>query len=220
MAISATTLSGAITSSQTSFGVASATGINVPNFQQAAPGSATITWLYVDQELMLVTNVVGTVVSVVRGVNGTAAVAHASGGLVQIGQPADFVTQNEYLQTSVTSLQVLGATNQPAVFLTGTADALTGAAGFFVVKTGSADSITIPTPTAAMEGNIVEVWSDTAFAHTITCATTVVAAGQALKTTVTFPAFRGAGCMLRACNLAWHLVGNGGVAAAGSCTLS
>ena len=75
MAITATTLSGAITSNQISFGVASATGIAAPNFQTATG----ITYLFVDQELMLVTGIVGTVVSVVRGFNGTAAMAHVSG---------------------------------------------------------------------------------------------------------------------------------------------
>jgi len=218
MAIVATTLSGAITSTQTSFGVASATGITAPNNQTGAG----ITHLLVDQEFMLVTGIAGTVVSVVRGYNGTAGQAHVSGAQVQVGLPTDFPSSQEAFTggTFVTSQATQAALNQPAVFLGGAADALTGAPGIFLVKTAGVDAMTIPTPTAAMEGNVVEVWSDTTNAHTITAASACVAAGQALKTIVTFPAFAGAGVKLCARNLKWQIIGNGGVVAAGSCTLS
>lgn len=207
MSIVATTLSGAITSNQISFGVASATGITVPNFQT---GSG-ITYLQIDQEIMLVTGLVGTVVSVVRGFNGTTAAAHVSGAQVQVGLPADFVQgQMLYTGNPVTiSTAVMGAKNQPAIFLTGTADAIPSTVpGVYVIKTGSADAMTLAAPTAAAEGNIIEIWSDTLFAHTLT-ATTLLANGTALKTTATWPAFRGAGLVLCARNLVWHVLSNG-----------
>lgn len=211
MSITATTLSGAITASQTSFGVASAAGITIPNFQTASG----ITYLFIDQELMLVITVNGTFIGVVRGVNGTQAAAHVSGAQVQIGLPTDFVTQQELYGSAITKINTSAAFNQPAIFLTGTADAIPAhVAGFYVVKTGSADLMTLAAPVAADEGNIIEVWSDTAFAHTIT-ATSLIAAGVSLKTTVTFPAFRGAGVRLRACNLVWHLLAGGGSATNG-----
>ena len=214
MAITVTTLSGAITSQQTTFGVASATGITAPNFQTGAG----ITVLYVDQEQMLVgTAPIGTTLTnVVRGYNGTPSQAHASGSQVQIGLLTDFFTPQEVYASPFVAAQANFATrNQPATtFLTGTADALpAGVAAYYVIKAGAADAMTITAPTAAQEGNIIDIWSDTAFAHTLT-ATSLLAGGTALKTTATFPAFRGAGMTLRVCNLVYHVLssGNGNVA--------
>lgn len=103
----------------------------------------------------------------------------------------------------------------PITFLTGTADAINPhVAGNYVVKTGSADAMTLTAPTAGVDdGVMIQLWSDTAFAHTLT-ATSLLAGGTALKTTATFPAFRGAGMTLRAMNGVWHVVssGNGNVA--------
>jgi hypothetical protein len=219
MSIVATTLSAAITQTQISFAVASTTNITNPNFQTGGG----ITLLLIDQEYMLVTNVNTTtlVVTVQRGVNGTAAQSHVNGSLVQSGLPTDFgAAPTEILLSLVANSETIGAQKTNQIFLSGSADALTGASGIWVVKTAGVDAITLVTPTAAMEGNIVEVWSDTANAHTITAASACVAAGQALKTVITFPAFRGAGVKLRAINLTWQIIGNGGVAAAGSVTLS
>src|SRR5438552_134225 len=93
MAISATTLTGAITSQQTSFGVASVTGITAPNNQTGAG----VTILLIDQEYILVTAPPnGTALSaLVRGYNGSASAAHASGAQVQIGGMSDFPTALE-----------------------------------------------------------------------------------------------------------------------------
>ena len=65
MSINNTTLTAAITQSQTSFAVISTTGIVTPNFQTGTG----ITMLLVDEEYMLVVGVNTTtlVVSVVRG---------------------------------------------------------------------------------------------------------------------------------------------------------
>lgn len=86
MAINATTLSAAITNSQTSFGVASATGITAPIFNTGVG----ITYLFVETELMLVTGITGTVVTVQRGVGGTPTSSHASSTPVLAGLPGDF----------------------------------------------------------------------------------------------------------------------------------
>jgi hypothetical protein len=164
---------------------------------------------------MLVTAVSGTVISVLRGQNGTAAQPHVINSQVQIGLPSDFFKVGEYVSNSLTVTQTEGGLFWPATFLAGTADAIpvTGP-GFYVVKTGSADAMTLAAPPASIEGAIIQVWSDTAFAHTIT-ATSLIAAGVALKTTITFPAFRGAGVILRACNGVYHLLSGGGSATNG-----
>lgn len=204
MAVTATTLTGAITASQTSFGVASATGITAPNFQTATG----ITYLFIDQEKMLVVAITGTFVSVIRGVEGTAAAAHVINSQVESGLPSDFLKYQEILDTELVKGFTLANKTQPAIFLAGTADALAIAPAFYVVKTAGVDAMTLAAPTAANEGIIIDVWSDTANAHTIT-ATSLFANGTALKTTATFPAQRGAGVTLRACNLVWHVLSNG-----------
>lgn len=217
MTITATTLASACASNDTIINVTSATGITGPNFT-AGTG---ITILLIDQEfLVCIATPTGTFVPVLRGQGGTPSQAHVINSQVQIGLPADFPAVSGFSAKEVDVLNIVQGFNLPAIFLAGAADALTGAPGLFLVKTAGVNAMTIPTPTAAMEGNIVEVWSDTTNAHTITAATACVAAGQALKTVITFPAFKGAGVRLCARNLVWHIVGQGGVVAAGSCTLA
>ena len=89
MSLNSTTLSAAIGTTDTVFAVASATGVTAPNFTTGVG----ITYGWCDQEMMLVTNVSGTTVTVVRGVQGTATVAHASGARIVFGLPADFSGQ-------------------------------------------------------------------------------------------------------------------------------
>ena len=75
-----TSLSAAVTASATTFSVASATNVS------------TSSALYVDKELMYVSAVNGTQVTVGRGEFGTAAVSHASGAMVLVGVPSAFFT--------------------------------------------------------------------------------------------------------------------------------
>ena len=99
-----TTLSAAITGSilgqgvsattspaPTQIQVASATGIVGinPNLG-TTPSQVNQTVLYIDRELMLVTAVNGTNLTVVRGHNGTVATPHASGTMVLAGKPIWF----------------------------------------------------------------------------------------------------------------------------------
>jgi len=205
MAITATTLSAAAGKGDVIVNVASATGITAPNFTSGVG----ITYLQVDAELMLVTAVNGTVISVQRGYNGTLAGAHVSGAQVQIGAPADYAPQVEILASSTTGIQTELGLNWPAVFLSGSADVIpAGVAANYVVKTAGVNAMTLAAPTAAQEGNIITIFSDTTNAHTLT-ATSLLANGTALKTTATFPAFRGAGLILRACNGVYHVLSNG-----------
>lgn len=205
MTITATTLSAAIGATDTSLVVASAAGITAPNFQTAAG----ITYLYIEQEQLLVIGAPnGTTIPVLRGQGGTQAVAHASGAQVQIGLPTDFFKYSEVLGDIQSSLYVGGARKQNAIFLTGSADAVDATKpGYYVIKRAGVDAITLATPLAAAEGNIIEIWSDTANAHTVTAASTNFAVGAAAnKTVATFPARPGAGIALRVCNLNYHLM--------------
>ena len=100
--LTTTTLSAAVPNSTSSaltsgnqgiVSVASATGISAPtpnsgNTYGLATSNAQ-TYLYVDRELMQVTGVSGTNVSVIRGVSSTAASSHASSALVFVVPAAD-----------------------------------------------------------------------------------------------------------------------------------
>jgi len=86
MAITATTLSAACGAADVFINVASATGITAPNFTSGVG----ITYLVCVQELMLVTAVNGTVISVQRGYGGTPAMAHGASAPIAIGAPSDW----------------------------------------------------------------------------------------------------------------------------------
>lgn len=210
MSITTTTLASAVLATDTSIHVASAAGITAPNFQT---GSG-ITVLQIKQERMLVIAAPnGTFIPVIRGQGGTAQVAHTNGGLVFIGSPTDFQNFNEIYAALMTTLQTSYGTTQNSTKLTGSADAvLSSVPGFYVVMTAGVDAITIPTPVAGDEGNIIEIWSATAQAHTVTAASACIAVASAsgLRTIATFPAQIGAGIKLRVTNLLYTVLGSGG----------
>lgn len=209
MSKTTTTLTASLDASQAILSVASATGITAPNFQT---GSG-ITVLQIEQERFVVMAVNGTQINVIRGQGGTVAAAHANGALVTIGIPADFATFVEILGSLMTSTQTQEGVTQNAVKLTGSADAVVSSVpSYNVVMTAGVDAITLPTPVAGDEGNIIDIWSATAQAHTVTAATAcfAVASASGLRTVCTFPAQIGAGITLRVCNLLYHVIATGG----------
>ncbi len=104
----------------------------------------------------------------------------------------------------------------PLTILSGTTDAINPhVAGNYLIDTGQIDAITLGAPTSELDDNLsINIWSDSAFAHTITCPAAIIAAGVALKTVITLPAFKGAGVTLRAIDGNWHIVGQGFTAVA------
>lgn len=209
MSISTTTLTSACKATDTSIHVASATGITAPNFQTGTG----ITILIIEQEkLVCIAAPNGTFIPVLRGQGGTQQVAHANGALVFIGLPTDFTAFIEIFGNLMTSQQTLEGTTQNAIQLTGSADAvLSSVSTYNVVQTAGVDAITMPTPVAGDEGNIIDIWSATANAHTVTAASACFAIGaSANKTVCTFPAYPGAGIKLRVCNLLYHVISSGG----------
>lgn len=95
--------------------------------------------------------------------------------------------------------------------LSGSTDVLNSqAGGNYIVKTAGVDAMTLAAPRVGIDDGVsINVFSDTANAHTITCPAAIIAAGVALKTVITFPAFRGGGVSLRAYNGVWQIVGQG-----------
>jgi hypothetical protein len=208
LAITATTLSAAVGLTDTTILLTSITGVTSPSFQSGTG----ITWLLIDQELMLVMNVGAAAtnpVTVKRGMNGTVQATHVINSQVQVGLPADFTPFIEVFKNALVVTATQGSETKPAIFLQGLTDAIpAGVAGVYVIKSAAADLMTLAAPTAAQEGNVIEIWSDALFAHTLT-ATSLLANGTALKTTATWPAFRGAGLVLTVRNLVYHVNSNG-----------
>lgn len=173
MALTATTLSAAITSSQTQFALASTSAVVVP-ISTTGAGS----FLYVDREMMQVTAVpVSGTVQVVRGVYGTRATSHpiTSGVLISATQ-ADFPTFQPSIDSFNTSLNRYLGINGPVA----SAAAITAPGAFFHV-TGTTASTTMVPPAGFVEGQITiiadGVWTWTA--------STTVANGFAVSGTVT-----------------------------------
>jgi hypothetical protein len=123
--------------------------------------------------------------------------ARSVGGAYDAGAQADIIDTD--------------ATQAPLTLLSGTTDAINPhVAGNYLIDTGQIDAITLGAPTAEVDDNLtIAIWSDSAFAHTITCPSAIIAAGVALKTVITFPAFKGAGVILRAIDGNWHILGQG-----------
>lgn len=172
MALVATTLSGAITTSVTSFGVASATNITVPNNQTGVG----ITFLLVENELMLVTGVSGTVVSVSRGYNGTQAAAHGATAPVISGLGSDFAGFTP-AQGSFTVLPNIGFNGWSAPVAGAATNVATGA---LFHLTGTVAMVNLTAPANYIEGTpITIVFDGSAAGLTWTAAGNIAVAGTA-----------------------------------------
>jgi hypothetical protein len=91
--------------------------------------------------------------------------------------------------------------------------------GNYMIMSAAVDPITLGVPitggpsVGGDDGVSINIWSDTAFAHTVTLPSAKFARGSAgLATVGTFTAQRGAGCTLRAWNGTWQVVGVSNVA--------
>ena len=96
----------------------------------------------------------------------------------------------------------------PITVLTGTADVINPhVSGNYIINSTSADAIVLTAPTAGVDDGLQICFAvqSVSLAHTIT-ATSLFAAGVALKTTCTPAQFAGAGIVLRAYNGLWHVI--------------
>ena len=170
MSINVTTLSAAMGESDLALTVASATGITAPNFTTGAG----VTYLQVENELMLVQAVNGTYISVTRGQSGTGSVAHASAAPVVAGLVTDFPQFTPLISSSFavapTEFAAIGAP------LTGATIAPPGAGIFHF--TGTTALVTI-TPVAGLVsgGKITLIFDGSASGLTWTAAGNISVAG-------------------------------------------
>lgn len=180
MAITGTTLSGAITAYATQFAVASTTGITAP---VTTTGSG-VTLLYVEAELMYVTGVpVSGVVQVIRGVGGTKAVAHLTSTPVLSGAVTDFPNFTPQIGAFQTEIQNR-YTGVSAVVAS--AATIVAPANVFHVSGGTAINIITP-PANFVEGEITIVfdsactWTSSNVTNGISASGTSTTAGSAVK---------------------------------------
>lgn len=176
--MNATTLNGAIGVSDNQIRLTSGTG--------AAVGSL----IKVDDEKMRILNIDLTpVVSVSRGINGTAAAAHATLATVDIGTPDEFA-------------QIPA----PGQYTYGAAGALQVKPGVHVLKSGAASAMTLRAPTGAENGIELEVVAATAHAYTVTQTTPGFNNAGTSGDVGTFGGAIGDNFRIRAINGQWHVM--------------
>jgi hypothetical protein len=196
MALTTTTLNGAIDKNAATITVTSGTGF--------AAGSL----IKIDDEFMQVTSdyVSGTGVGVLRGREGTAAQAHATSANVTVGLPSDFVAG----APQVKSLSPIAAKARPLISYSA-AGAITlptmGNDAVAVINGTGALAMTLASPTKEIDGSILWIVSNGKAAHTVT-----VTAGFGANTTnsdvMTFNGSQTGCIQCIACNGVWVLVGH------------
>lgn len=82
----------------------------------------------------------------------------------------------------------------------------------FVIATAGVDAVTLATARVGTDDNrSINIWSDTANAHTVTLPGATFATGAGLHSLATFSANRGAGMTLRGYNGTWQVVASSGI---------
>lgn len=191
MAITQTTLTGAVALGDLVLPVTSATGFAVGN------------WVRVDSEYIgAVLAVNGTQISVRgRGDQGTAAAAHNALSLVSTGLSTDYpgvppgiTVPDPPDDESMVEYGVSGAIAVPAVNT------------IALINKGAVAAMTLAAPSKAQDGIRLTITSNSAFAHTVT-ATGLLNTGTATVNLATFAAFAGATLSLVAVGGKWNVTG-------------
>lgn len=180
--VTSTTTSAAVTATQKTVTVASATNVTVGQY------------LFIDRELMQVNAVVSTVATVQRGIAGTVARAHASGAVVWAGAPSNFYQSDVWGTCTSTSELYLPHINPqsgnvfqchnstwqryvlsgiPTFSATILSQTYTAAGAIdvqpgIVFINGTTLAMTLANPTTAQNGMVMVIESTNASAHTVT----------------------------------------------------
>jgi hypothetical protein len=146
MALTATTLAGALGATALKANLTSATGVVVGSL------------LKIDDEYTLVQSIAGTWVSLMRGINGSVQCAHSAGApAVHSSAPEDFAS----------------SIPKPRIYSYSAAGAITPAPGIHVIGIGAggAHAMTLVDPPADQPGMLLHIVSASAYQHTITMGT-------------------------------------------------
>jgi len=205
MAITLTTLNGAVVVDQNTIAVASATGF--------AAGSI----VQIDQEVLQVQKgyVSGTTIPVLRGLDGTATQAHATAAQVKVGLASDFLGPAPQEVTGMPigspartriSYSAAGAITLP----------LPGNDAVAVLNGTVALAMTLANPTTDMDGCRLVIIGNGKAAHTVTYAAGLGNVGGTADV-ITFAAAQAQGIEVVACGGFWCGIGmNTAVAGAGA----
>lgn len=100
-----TSLSAAITANQTSFALASVTGVQAPSYSSGLAGSIlyVVEWGQTKGEAMVVQSISSTTVTVGRGRSGSKATAHASGAMVLVATNPNWFASTDPIGSCVTA---------------------------------------------------------------------------------------------------------------------
>lgn len=195
MAVTSTTLNGAITVNDVSIRVASVTGFGVGYY------------IRMDNEWLLQTaaaDATALTVPVKRGQLGTAATAHVTGINVVVTSDANAdVTQTPQIAEPIPTV------NQVTLprYSYAAAGAISPTRGLHVIIGTSALAMTLAVPSKAASGDVIYVVSNGKAAHTLTLATAIGDAGAGY-TTLTFPAGGQVAAGFVAVNGIWVLLGS------------
>lgn len=195
MALTTTTLASAMLSTDTSMVVTSATGF--------AAGSK----ILIDQEMFQIVNsyISGTTIPVIRGQEGTAVQAHASGANVTVGLGSDFATPGPQTDATyriagkartVTSYSATGAIALPTP----------GTDAVAILNGTTALAMTLANPTKDMDGSILIIVGNGKSASTVTYTAGIGNAGSSYDV-LTAQTGGQVGLILMAANGIWVLIG-------------
>jgi len=177
MALTSTTLDGAISANATYIRLTSGTGAAVGSF------------IKVDSEYMRILDITNSpTLWVQRGQLGSAAVAHSTLAAAVIGVASDFPT-----------------VPAPRVYTYGADSAIAVAPGYHQLCKGSAGAYTLANPSTAQDGDILVIPSLTSYAHVIT-GVSIWDGTATVNTTLTYAAVQGASCTLGASRGVWEVI--------------
>jgi hypothetical protein len=192
MAITVTTLSGAVVIDQNTIAVASATGF------------AANSTIQIDQETLKVASsyVSGTTIPVLRGLDGTATQAHVSGAQVKVGLASDFTGPAPQM---VTTMPIGGpARERVSVTVAGALPFPKPGNDIDIVLNGtSVIASTLTNPTTDMDGCRMTIMGNGKAAHTVTYTTVGLGNVGATADVLTFKADQAQAVQLIACGGFW-----------------
>jgi len=196
-----TTLSSAVAVADTNIVVASATGLAVDLY------------LLVDQEVMKITkayNGTSTTVPVLRGLDGTAAVAHPKSANVTSFATLDQMNEGAVSPQAFTQYpnaargrRLLSYSANGAITMPSPGEDMVA-----VLNGTSALAMTLANPTKDMDGCFLYIIANGKAAHTVTYSAGVGNGGSSMDVG-TFATTEATGCALIACNGFWNLWANG-----------
>ena len=175
MALNATTLSAAVNIYNTSFGVVSATGVVAPTFSTGTPLTAGVTYALCEEEMMVVTGVTGTFITVLRGQLGTSGASHNTATPILFGLAVDF--PNFVPVQRVFSTATPGRFADFSSVVAGAATNVATGARFHL--TGTVAMVNLTAPAGFVGGLITVVFDGSAAGLTWTAAGNINVAGTA-----------------------------------------